>query len=184
MPTLAVLRGSQLELYEVPTDRALRLGPCGTPAVPDENAIVSFVTYELAGSGRRACAVVPWPAGRVRAGADRLIAPREVTQGEHLFFGDVEVIFRADVAPLAIAAAEGASCPVCCEPALRPESCGLLACAICGSRACALCWRSFEAGRCPAPGCGHVALPDGGPTAPPRSAFVTAWLDEPGSDPR
>jgi hypothetical protein len=144
------LRAGRVETHAIPAGAPLRLDARGGIAAGAGPALLSFLRV----SPNRVALVVR-PPGRALVGGRIVPEVIEVTHGDHVLCGELELIVATDARPAPVETPPGSRCVACCEE--RPA---LLACPRCAALACAACWRAAPRGVCFSTACGQPAALD------------------------
>ena len=139
----------------------VRLDARGARVAPDA-ALLMFVAFS-----RSRVALVVRAGRRVLVGGRVVPEVMELTHGDHVLCGELELIVATDARPEPAEAPAGARCVACCEE--RPA---LLACPRCSALACEACWRAAPRGLCFTTACGQPAALDAPPWTPSPADFV------------
>jgi hypothetical protein len=136
--------------YALTPGEPVRLDSRGAVTACDDAAALSFVAL----SPSRVALVVR-KGKRVLVGGRVVPEVMELTHGDHVLCGELELIVATDARPAPAPAPPGARCVACCEE--RPA---LLACPRCAALACEACWRAAPRGVCFSAACGQPAALD------------------------
>jgi hypothetical protein len=161
------LRDGRVETHAIPAGEPLRLDARGAIPAGADAALLSFVR-----ASHNRVALLVRPPGRALVGGRLVPEVMEITHGDHVLCGELELIVATDARPEPAEAPPGSRCVACCEE--RPA---LLACPRCAALACKECWRAAPRGTCFSAACAQPAALDAPLWTPGPADFVAGGED-------